>query len=943
MGQNNNFDANQRIKSLQDTADFHTVMFASKGFLGRTIRDDDAVPSVGIRAAIRAGAIPDANGKLRCPPGTPNANQFTDIQLSNCGTPSVRTATNAVAQLASQLGNNDSRLQEDIAGAAAVLEKIGAETDPELMAKAVSSVQQMDLEERQVASLVLGGKKKLDRENRRIRNTKDFTSDLSKTPRERMSERVISLASRGKSFFRSSALDSSDRNALTNDELIAERNIRAIGDDILDASSQRIAIAQEYISLKYGVADTEDKILSAREKLIANKIKGTDQLTARIPSFERQKNLKFIGRADEDPNIYQSQLSFLIPSDDPLDTEPVLYRFVVNINMDETSLPDNTGDLPLLDFQFASDGSTHPPEELLSAVNDFVQHTIRNNTEYRQTLMENEDGRAKLEQAEKEFQQAKRDILVQALRDSGVQMGPSSPEQAESLIEIIEKGKIFKRIEQVSLFGRNLEFTPKPLDPDSDKFKARLDSIRPVLDTIPQYFWDDLEKKGIKIAINIEDGTGERRSDCKYSVNKEGIGVIEITMRPRMDETVENGSWDSFNDVFGHELFHGFQTVEPREDELSYRHLASRTSLRVDPQSRPKQLSSLIPGSGYSEEETAYEDDWDNIYQGKVYDGEYSAQKFTPELIATIEGNEGPDATNLVDPVALYKATSSSPRGMMAKELGAVSHQHAFGAEESGGDLDSVRHFLGSLVALSRVAPGIEAQEENKFVDPRPTVEAASPQEALEIIDKNQVAKLDSPQEAHTLLTELSKMAKEAKSSGGKAPDYDLCQVSVPGTNLFCGESKGIPRKKMPQFSGSPEPGSPADSMPKNSKGEVDGTMAFVDHMNNLGVDVQERTVLASSLKASQNELVGEKVAGMMDNPAFDPAGEAIFISRDGYVIDGHHRWAAQVGRDLEDGTIGDLPLNVRMVDMDIQEVLEEANKFAKEFGIAPKVAGGPK
>lgn len=147
----------------------------------------------------------------------------------------------------------------------------------------------------------------------------------------------------------------------------------------------------------------------------------------------------------------------------------------------------------------------------------------------------------------------------------------------------------------------------------------------------------------------------------------------------------------------------------------------------------------------------------------------------------------------------------------------------------------------------------------------------------------------------------------------------------------------------MPQFSGSPEAGSPADSMPKNSKGEVDGTNAFVEHMTALGVGVEERSVLASSLKASQNELVGEKVAGMMNNPDFDPAGEAIFVSRDGYVIDGHHRWAAQVGRDLEDGAVGDLPLNVRVVDMDIQEVLDEANKFAKDFGIAPKAAGGPK
>ena len=213
----------------------------------------------------------------------------------------------------------------------------------------------------------------------------------------------------------------------------------------------------------------------------------------------------------------------------------------------------------------------------------------------------------------------------------------------------------------------------------------------------------------------------------------------------------------------------------------------------------------------------------------------------------------------------------------------------------------------------------------------------------MSVIDNNEIAVVESQQDAHTLLGELSKMAKEAKASNGKPPDYDLCQVSVPGTNLFCGESKGIPRKQMPQFSGTPSPGSPAESMPKNSKGEVDGTKAFVEHMEGLGVKIEEKTVLASTLKASQNELVGEKVAGMMDNPDFDPAGEAIFVSRDGFVIDGHHRWAAQVGRDLEDGAVGDLPLNVRVVDMDILEVLEVANKFAQEIGIAPKAAGGPK
>jgi hypothetical protein len=53
-----------------------------------------------MRAARAAGVIVDSAGKLRCPPGTPNANQFTDMQMSNCLIPSAETlaaqAVNAV-------------------------------------------------------------------------------------------------------------------------------------------------------------------------------------------------------------------------------------------------------------------------------------------------------------------------------------------------------------------------------------------------------------------------------------------------------------------------------------------------------------------------------------------------------------------------------------------------------------------------------------------------------------------------------------------------------------------------------------------------------------------------------------------------------------------------------------------------------------------------------
>ena len=193
--------------------------------------------------------------------------------------------------------------------------------------------------------------------------------------------------------------------------------------------------------------------------------------------------------------------------------------------------------------------------------------------------------------------------------------------------------------------------------------------------------------------------------------------------------------------------------------------------------------------------------------------------------------------------------------------------------------------------------------------------------------------------EVDDFLDRLNAEIKAAERSGRPTPNINLCRISVPGTNLFCGDNKGVPRKEMPQLGGKPRPGSDASKLPKSGKGEVDGAKKFVEHLEEKGVKVSSDTVKASSLKASQNELVGAKVVGMKNNRDFDPGSGEIFVSKDGYVIDGHHRWAAQVARDYEDGRGGDLNMKVRVVDMEIMDVLKEANSWADEFGIMPKEA----
>lgn len=207
--------------------------------------------------------------------------------------------------------------------------------------------------------------------------------------------------------------------------------------------------------------------------------------------------------------------------------------------------------------------------------------------------------------------------------------------------------------------------------------------------------------------------------------------------------------------------------------------------------------------------------------------------------------------------------------------------------------------------------------------------------EAIALLGQGKGVMFDRPEQAVTLLHRLAQMADEAKARGEKPKVYDLCKVSVPGTNLFCSENVGIPRSQMPQLSGVPTPGTPADAMPKDGKGEVNLGPAFRDFLAAQGHTIDDTNEFASRLRASQTEMDGTKIAGMMN--AMDAgkiAPAPIFISKENYVIDGHHRWAANVARDIAMGAGDDIKMPVARIDMPILQALQAANQFAASMGI---------
>lgn len=84
----------ERIKSINEIG-----LMESKSVLGQAIGAMPGVSRLIAMVAKQRGIIVDDQGKLRCPAGTPAANQFTDLQMSNCMVPSAQTLAGDAADV----------------------------------------------------------------------------------------------------------------------------------------------------------------------------------------------------------------------------------------------------------------------------------------------------------------------------------------------------------------------------------------------------------------------------------------------------------------------------------------------------------------------------------------------------------------------------------------------------------------------------------------------------------------------------------------------------------------------------------------------------------------------------------------------------------------------------------------------------------------------------
>ena len=170
----------------------------------------------------------------------------------------------------------------------------------------------------------------------------------------------------------------------------------------------------------------------------------------------------------------------------------------------------------------------------------------------------------------------------------------------------------------------------------------------------------------------------------------------------------------------------------------------------------------------------------------------------------------------------------------------------------------------------------------------------------------------------------------------------------------------------MPQLKSTVVAGGKADELVKAGKldidaktGEVNTEDLFKSMLEKEGItmkDPEPRQV--TSLKATQNQLVGSKVnmfakvlAGEQPIEGKytgekalkkwqDALREPIIVSKDGYILDGHHRWAALVQHDIANGGSGDVEMDVKEVDMGATDLVDRTNKFTNDMGLATKSGG---
>lgn len=122
-----------------------------------------------------------------------------------------------------------------------------------------------------------------------------------------------------------------------------------------------------------------------------------------------------------------------------------------------------------------------------------------------------------------------------------------------------------------------------------------------------------------------------------------------------------------------------------------------------------------------------------------------------------------------------------------------------------------------------------------------------------------------------------------------------------------CKGNLGIPRSNMPQIKG-------------------DKVDEFRDWIKaEYGARSQSGSSPVGALAATQREINSEKVERLRQAPK-SVLSKPVMVSKDNYILDGHHRWASLLSQDHR------LPIKTVKIDLPIRKLLKAAHEFPGSF-----------
>jgi hypothetical protein len=204
------------------------------------------------------------------------------------------------------------------------------------------------------------------------------------------------------------------------------------------------------------------------------------------------------------------------------------------------------------------------------------------------------------------------------------------------------------------------------------------------------------------------------------------------------------------------------------------------------------------------------------------------------------------------------------------------------------------------------------------YVDSKGVIHTNSVYDAQRALFEDRKVELKQVKQISTLIKRLGETAKEMAEHGETAPVFNLCNVSVKGTNLFCADQIGIPRVEMPVI-------------------RAGATKDFIKYLKKQGYAIEKGKEKAANLRATQNEISGVKVAAAMEKIKDRGFYKRLVVSRDDYILDGHHTWAGQLGIDAQDNNLDDdKEVKIARVDISITKLIAEAEKWTGGAGKKP-------